>query len=254
MGKIDIAIYILLFIMIVIGFSKGFFKQVLSTANWLVSLILAILLVKPFSSLMIKTSLQATINTKIGTWIATKGDIFNIAYDPSGGNVQISEAISEGLKLPKFIADLIANGINFNVPEGTTLSDILAPSIGTIIMTVLSFVILFFGFLIIIKIVISLLNVVFDRGILGFVNKILGAALGLIKGAILISLAMLLVSILSGVLPSLNEFVITDLKLSQEGFSIGKYFYEHNPIIELFKGSFSFENILNYLNLTIMTI
>ena len=249
MGKIDIAIYLLILVLLLIGYFKGFFKQILTTANWLVSLVLAIILVKPFSLLMQKTTLQATINTKIGEWVASKGDIFNIAYDPSSGNAQISEAINESLKLPKFIADLIAGGISFDVPAGTTLVDVIAPAIGVIVMTVISFIILFVGLFIVLQIVIKILNIVFDRGVLGIFNKVLGALLGLVKGVILVSLIMLLVSILSGVIPSLNEFVIVDLKLGQEGFSIGKYFYEQNPLIELFKGSFSFDGILEYLNI-----
>ena len=50
------------------------------------------------------------------------------------------------LSLPKFIAEIIAKGINFDVPDGTTLADILSPAIGSIIMTVISFVILFIDF------------------------------------------------------------------------------------------------------------
>lgn len=249
MGIIDIVIYILLLAMIIIGFSKGFFKQILSAANWLVSLILAILLVKPFSSLMGKTALQVSINSKVTAWVASKGDLFTMPYDPSSGNAQISEAISEHLKLPKFIADMIASGIKFDVPDGTTLADLLGPAIGIIIMGILSFIILFIIFLIIIKIIVNLLNIVFDRGVLGLVNKLLGAALGLVKGLIIVSLAMLLVSVLSGVLPAVNEFLVSDLKLGTDSFSIGKYFYEKNPLVELFKGSFSFDSVTQYLKL-----
>ena len=101
---------------------------------------------------------------------------------------------------------------------------------------------------------INLLHVVFDRGVLGIANKLLGAALGLVKGLVLVSLAMLIVSILSGVVPSLNEFLITDLKLGEESFSIGKYFYEHNPLVELFRGSFRFDNILNNMNLNLYLV
>lgn len=249
MAKIDIGIYLLLLLMFLIGFSKGFIKQILSIANWFASLILAVLFVKPFSGLMAKTTLQTTINEKVISWIVSKGAIFQIPYDSSNGNAQISEAISEGLKLPKFIADIIAKGINFDVPDGTTLADILGPAIGSLIMTVISFFIIFIGSLIVIKIVISILDLVFDKGVLGLVNRLLGASLGLVKGLILVSLAMLFISILSGVIPSLNQFLINDLRLGEESFSIGKFFYEHNPIVELFKGSFKFDNIFGSLNL-----
>lgn len=252
MGKIDIAIYIILVLMVLFGYTKGFFKQVLSTANWLVSLILSFLFVKPFSKLMMRTPLQGTINSKIGDWISSKGGVFDIPYEPANGNEQIADAISNGLKLPKFIADAIAKGINFDVPDGTTLKDILVPSIGSIIMTIISFIILFIMLLLIIKLIVNLLNIIFDRGLLGFFNKILGAALGLVKSIIFISLAMLLLSTLASVIPSINDFVVSDLKLNESGFRIGKFFYENNILIEIIKGSFSFENIINYLRLMLI--
>lgn len=245
MGKIDIVIYILLLIMIFIGFSKGIIKQVLSTANWLVSLIGAFVLVKPFSKLMMKTPINDSVNKAITDWIATKGTALAVPYDPANSNEQIADAISQVLKLPKFIASIIAKGINISSTADLTLAEVLAPSITSVVITVLSFIALFIILLIVLKIIINLLNLVFDSGVLGLVNKLLGAALGLVKGALIISLIMLLVSVLSGVIPSLNEFLITDLKLGVESFSIGKYFYEKNPLLKLIEGSFSFDNLFS---------
>jgi len=247
MGKIDIVIWVILIFMATLGFFKGFFKQILSTANWLVSLIVAFVFVKPFSNLMMKTALSTNINQKVVNWIASKGEIFQIPYDPANANSQLSDAISNGLKLPKFIAEIIAKGIKIDIPEGTTLAEIIAPAISSIIITVISFIALFIFSYLVLKLIISILNLVFDSGILGFINRLLGASLGLVKGILFISIVMLLLSTLSSVIPALNEFLINDLKLNEETFSIGKFFYENNLLIELLKGSFSFDNILSNL-------
>lgn len=242
MGKIDIAIIIIALLFALIGLKKGFFKQLLSTANWFVSLILAFVLVKPVTNLLSDTNMAMSINTKIADWLATKGAVFTTPYDPSQPDA-MSEAITEILSLPKFIADLIVNNLNLDVPSGTTLGDYLTPVFGHIILTVISFAILFLGMFIVIKIIARLLDKLFKGGILGVFNKILGVILGLGKAFILVSVVMLVLSMISPLITSLNDFLISDLKLTEAGFGIGKYFYEENPMKLILKGTIDFDNI-----------
>jgi uncharacterized membrane protein len=160
--------------------------------------------------------------------------------EPGRIKEQIAQGISE-LGLPKFIAEAIASGINIGGAEGDmTLAEVLAPSIGSIILTVVSFIMLFILLMIILKIIFNLLNNVFDEGILGAVNRLLGGVLGLIKGGVLVSLVMLLLSTISGIIPALNNFLVADL---DSGIGIGKFFYENNPLLVLVKGSFNFKDI-----------
>jgi uncharacterized membrane protein required for colicin V production len=246
MGTIDLIIIGIIGLFLIIGIAKGFMKQILSAANWLIALIGSFLLIKPVSALVAQTALKATINTKVGDWIASKGALFSTTISTGQASQQLTEAISE-LGLPEFIAKAIVGGLDLSSVEGSTLAEVLAPTIGNIILTVLTFLALFILLMIICKVVFRLLNKVFDSGVLGVVNRILGAALGLVKGAVLVSLAMLLVSALSGLIPSLNDFLTADLRLGTEGFGIGKYFYENNPIMALIKGSFNFKDILEEL-------
>jgi len=244
MGKIDLVIYILILLFTLIGYSKGFMKQVLSTANWLVALIGAFVFVKPFSSLMLKTTLSTNVNNNIADWISTKGPSFSVLFDNDNATSQLTDAIGD-LGLPKFISSIIANQVDFSeIAESITLAEVLAPSIGNIVMNIISFVLLFFILFVLLKLIIALVNIVFEGGVLGIFNRLLGGALGFLKAALFISILMLVLSILSGVIPSINQFIVADLGLDSDGFSIGKYFYESNPLIRLIKGSFSFEEIL----------
>ncbi len=246
MGIIDIAIIAIILLFLLIGFFKGFMKQILSTANWLLALVGAFLLVKPISGLLTETAIQTTINNKIIDWIASKGALFSEVIQTGQASEQLTNAIS-ALGLPQFIANAIVNGLNLSSIEGKTLAEVLAPTIGNIVLTVFTFLVLFILIMIIIKIVFRLLNKIFDKGVLGIVNKILGSALGIVKGLVLVSLVMLLVSAVSGLIPSLNDFLVIDLKLDADGFGIGKYFYQSNPLVALIKGSFSFKEILEQI-------
>lgn len=243
MGKIDWIILCFTLFFVFLGFIKGFIKGVLSTANWLVSLLAPYFLAKPTARLLMKTSLYSNINLKVADWIASKGNTFSQPFDYVNYKDQLAEAIGE-LGLPRFIASLISGGINLNdAPAGMTLADVLAPAFSNIIITVIAAIVIFFLFLIFFKIIISLIDRVFKKGILGVVNRSLGAALGLVKAVIIVSVLMLLLSALSGVISSLNEFLVKDLHLESSGFGIGKFFYQQNPLIALFKKTFSFDNI-----------
>mgnify|MGYP000979486039 CR=1 FL=1 len=244
MGKIDLAIIIIILLFTLIGFAKGFMKQVLSVANWLLGLIGSFLLIKPFSALLSKTEISASINNKVADWIATKGDTFNQLVDYNRVDEQLAEAISE-LGLPKFIASAITGGFHMTGAEGDiTLAEALAPTLGSVILSVIAFILLFIILIILLKIIFKFLNSIFDDGVLGVVNKLLGGVLGLLKGAVMVSLIMLLLSVLSGIIPGLNNFLIADLRLESEGFGIGKFFYESNPLLALIKGSFNFKDLL----------
>jgi uncharacterized membrane protein required for colicin V production len=246
MGKIDIAIIIITLLFLLIGFFKGFVKQLLSTANWLVALIGSFLLVKPVTSLL-SGSLGQTINTKILDWISTKGEIFSLQM----GTLEEGQFTSglEALGLPGFIADIFSKlFVSGDLDASLTFGEALSRGIGNIVLTIILFVILFIILMIILKILTNILSNLFDSGVLGIVNKLLGGALGLVKAIVLISGAMLLASAIAGIIPSVQDFLTVDLNLGSTGFGIGKYIYENNPLLAILNGSFNFKDILNDLS------
>ena len=141
-----------------------------------------------------------SINGKVAAWIAAKGAAFNQPFDYTGYKEQLTNAISE-LGLPKFIASLISDGINISdAPADLTLAEVLAPAFSNIIVTMLAVIIIILFFMIVFKTIISLIGKLFNKGVLGTVNRILGAGLGLVKAYIFVSIIMLLISALSGII------------------------------------------------------
>jgi len=216
-------------------------KQVISMASWLVSLVGAFLLTKRASTWLSASRIGERINTKITAWIATF-PVFNVPFEAEHANEQLRDAITE-LGLPKFIAELIAKGVDFStVPNNFTLAEVLSPSITSVFITIITFIALLIMIFIVFKILGHFLNKLFSGKGLGLVNKILGSVLGLLKAALIVCVLMLVISAVAGMIPKVNAWVLADLA-TPGGLGMAKYIYESNPLVTLIEGSFNFDNL-----------
>lgn len=133
-------------------------------------------------------------------------------------------AALEAANLPAFMIDLIAD-IGIEAPAGTTLAAHFGVTIGAFVSLVLTGIILF----VLCKIVLSLVEKIFTAlvekvSLLGAVNGILGAAVGLLKG----SLFVLMVLAALALIPSMDITAFMD-----ETLFIGQL-YHNNPINYVF--------------------
>ena len=140
------------------------------------------------------------------------------AFTTSGLPSPLSKIASEFIKIDSF-------------SDGEFLSEAIAKSLGYLVLSIITFVVLFIVILIIIKILISVLDSLTKGGVLNVINRILGLALGLVKACVFICVCLFVISVLVKYIEPLNNFITNDLKLEVEGFGIGKYLYENNPLI-----------------------
>ncbi|MDD3349210.1 MAG: CvpA family protein [Bacilli bacterium] len=248
MGKIDIAILIILGIFALIGFAKGFIRQVLSFANLLVAIILAFVAVKPVSVFLSGTKLAPAINEKVVEFLASKGEIFTTLIPVGATNEVLAPAVDQ-LGLPGFIDKILINLVTIDeTTYGLTFSEVLAQKIGPMLLIVVSFIALVLVIFIIMKVLVHFIDsfVKNSKAISG-INKLLGFALGFAKAVIIVSLLMLALSALGGFFPSINEFMLTDMKIGLEGFGVGKFFYEKNPVLWVFDNFIDLNKIIDSL-------
>lgn len=248
MGKIDIVILIILGIFALIGFAKGFVRQVLSFANLLVAIILAFVGVKPVSVFLSGTKLAPAINEKVAEFLASKGEIFTTPIPNGATNEMLTPAMDQ-LGLPDFIDKMLLNLITIDETSyGLTFSKILAEKIGPTLLIVISFIALVLVIFIVMKLLVHFIDsfVKNSKAISG-INKLLGFALGFAKAVVIVSLLMLALSALGGFFPAINEFMLTDMKIGVEEFGVGKFFYEKNPVLWVFENVIDLNKILDSL-------
>ena len=161
------------------------------------------------------------------------GDVICSAIEESllgivGFDADVSEegliAALEGASFPPFLAELIAsNGVE--APAGTTLAAHISVTVGGFVTLVLTGILLF----LVCKIVLTLVEKIFTTlvskiAFLGVVNTILGALIGLIKGAITVCLIFSVLALFTS--PQISEFV------NQSIFA--HFIYNENPINYIF--------------------
>lgn len=233
-GIIDLIIIGLLILFALVGLAKGFLKQVLSLANGLVAVVLSSFLVSPVTKMLSNTSLALKLNDKFlgmivekypnsalieTSLITTKEELVN-AFSESGLSKILSKIAAEFIDITSF-------------SDGEMLSDAISKSVSYFILSIIVFILLALVIFIIIKILITILDSIAKNGILNVINRILGLLLGTARALLFVCICLFIVSLLVKFIEPLNTFIIDDLKLEVEGFGVGKYLYENNPLIIL---------------------
>ena len=231
MGIIDIVILSLFLVFMIIGYIKGFLKQLFLTFGWIVALVTATLLSKPAGNIMLGTSIGTKFTSTIFEWIASKGEIFTTVI-PEFSSEHMSSALTN-LDIPTFLHEFIIKMVDLSSYHNMSLADVIAPKIVTAILCSASFALIFIIVLIIVKVLAKLSSKIVKGSALGFFDGLLGAAWGGVKVTIFVSLVMLGLSFLS-TLPygqEINTWLANDMRLMDDSFGIGKIFFEHNPLL-----------------------
>lgn len=231
MGILDSVIVLSFLVFIIIGFIKGFIKQVFSTLGWIIALAAASLLSKPAGNMLFQTNVGIGINGAVYNWISSKGEFFTTSI-PQLTADHLGEALTK-LGVPSFLHGAVSNMIDVSAYQDICIAEIVSPKIAQFALVSVSFILIYLVVFIIAKIIASLAKKIVRGSALGFFDGLLGAAWSAVKVAFFVSLGMLLLSLVT-TMPfgaSVSEWITNDMKLLEEGFGIAKYFYEYNPII-----------------------
>lgn len=231
MGIIDTIIILLFILFIIIGFIRGFLKQVLNSLAWVIAMVASISLYVPASTFLLNTSLGSSLGDTIYKWIAGNGDLFTTPV-ASMTEEYLIQVLTE-LKIPNVFHNIIIGLIDFSDFQNISISEYLSPKITSILLMVISFIIIYLVVFIVVKILAKVFGNIVRGSALGFIDGTLGAIWGAIKVTILVSLFMLGLSFIV-TMPfgdAINEWITVDMKLTEEGFGIAKFFYENNPLL-----------------------
>ncbi len=171
------------------GFIECFFKFVSVT----VAIVAAILLSKMFISLLDD---WFGITTKFAdffenTFLKVKG--FETVISNEGLQAQLTEK-----NIPKFLIDLIIENFgNSDLPKDATIASVMGESVSKLAVSAIAFVVLFLGGLLVMKLLKKFLKLLASKiSILGTVDQLLGASVGLIEGFVLVSIVLSILSVL----------------------------------------------------------
>ena len=208
---VDLIILIIMVSSIFVGLKKGLISCIIDIAAVIVALILAILLCRPITNVVIEnTNFDESLATTISQNIPLSDTDFKVEANTN---------------LPEGIVNYI-NGITENV---NTSKEEAFNAIGVELASGIISVIVFIAIFVIVRLVLALIKVVskiIDKiPLLSQVNKVGGAVLGAIEGAIIIYAIFAVISMIAPVISNTNL-----LELIYNS-NIGSMMYNNNLVL-----------------------
>jgi len=209
---VDLIIIIIMVSSIFVGLKKGLISCIIDIAAVIVALILAIILCRPITNVVIEnTNFDESLATTISQNIPLSDTDFKVEANTN---------------LPEGIVNYI-NGITENV---NTSKEEAFKAIGVELTSGIISVIVFIAIFVIVRLVLALIKVVskiIDKiPLLSQVNKIGGAILGAIEGAIIIYAIFAVISMIAPVISNTNL-----LELIYNS-NIGSMMYNNNLVLK----------------------
>lgn len=141
-----------------------------------------------------------------------------------------------------FVAYLIASPISSLFVEAefyqNWVNTMGAGAAGTIIL-IICFAVCFLIVFILLKLIFKSLNNFVNSGkISGFINKLLGLVFGIVTSLALVCALLLIVYLMGQAVEPINDFLVSDLKLNSDDFTIGKMLLGYTvDLFDTVKGS-----------------
>lgn len=234
MGIIDIVLIVIMLITIIIGYKKGFMREVLNKFGILVIIGFSIMFSGQIA-LLLKTSNMFTIYSSIYNSLYNGIADKISAYSPSASTQEI---ISEAFGMNSFFAGIVANMIGST--DSTSIIEtieFIAESITNIFMNIIGFGMIFIIGMIILLILYSIAKGLRNSKVIRIIDGILGMALSSIVTLAFIFAVFALARWLMGFdwFPeAASNWIASDLCLSDPNtFRISKAIYENNVLVNI---------------------
>lgn len=194
---VDVIIVAALVLFTLIGLKKGFIKSVLDLFSWLVCILVAVFLAKYVARLINHIyNFDAFIGNKIAHALVKHNNYFALPAE------QFSSAPMPNLgALGTLTKAVFKNAANYG---NATIAEVVGKSLGRISMIIISGILVF----VLLRLILLLLNKLFkkitDIKILGWLNKLLGAAFGFIRAAAIVIILNIVLCFLT-LIPPVNK-------------------------------------------------
>lgn len=221
-----IGVLIFLLFMVLYGYKNGLVRLMLSLVATIVAFLISMMLMEPCET-FIKNNTPIYDNIK--EQMADYTDKYiSTELDFSSAEKQ-KETIQE-LKLPSAIRDKILKDSEKGetlVIDASSFNDYVSTSLTDIIVKALSLFILFIITKLILRIIISLLDIISRLPLVHEMNKLLGSVVGFVEGIFVIWILCLFVTVFSGT--NVGEMIMSAISSN----SILNYIYNTNILMKL---------------------
>ena len=241
---ITIDILTLIFLAIILlnlfmGLVRGFLKELISFFGFFLVLLGAFLLCKPIGGLF-NNLFGNAFASPIYNFLVGKSDQFAQVMTQEAANEALPSLLS-GIKVPSFLQAPIIKYVVGCIPAESpelAVGTYVANSMALLACSAIAFIAVAIVLIIVLVIITKLTKKINHVPVLGWLNKLLGALLGILAGIVVVAGIGSLISMMSG-MEFMQKFLVETLKVPLEDpnrWSFAKVFIE-NDLINMVIGS-----------------
>ncbi len=224
MNWLEIAAIALIIIMAIVGYIRGFVKMIVGLAAMVIALLASAFLAPQLSDYIInQTEIRNEISAQINAYLQEE---LGEKLEETAADAQL-DAIEE-LPLPDNIKTAIMenNTADTYVQMGVeTFSEYVSSYTAELVIDALSYIIVFLGIYIVLRVLFSLLNIVAHLPFLNGVNKMAGGVLGIVHAFVYIWIFFCLATAAMS-----SSFGQNVLSLTAQS-SLLTFLYQYNPLL-----------------------
>ncbi len=217
MNWLLIAVIVLLLGLTIIGYCRGFMKMLVSMAALLLTLGITWYAAPKVAEVLERhTPIYDTVKTQINNYMTTEvekqvnqlyGDTIEKIEGMQGNEMlnhltdEQEKTIIEMLPIPKALQEKLVqnnNADNYDIMGVVTFCDYLSSAIADLVLQAITIVITFLFSIIMIRLAIFALDIISKIPVIHGVNKLAGAALGLVEGFFLLWIIFMIITAASG--------------------------------------------------------
>lgn len=233
---VDGILALLILIFAIVGCKKGLTGQIGGFLILVGSLVLAFLFYKLIAGYVGGVGFISSIEGSLLSWMNGKGELFTTNMHDAGEE-GLRQALSS-VNIPGFITNTIIKMIDFDNLPDKTIAEYMAPLMFKYICYAIAFLLIFIVSLIVLSIVIKMLKNLMEKvKVIGFLDKVIGLAIGVAKVTIFIWLVFYGLSMLSTI-PAVSDVVSNIVDNYIMTSYIGKFLYENNFVVTLISKMF----------------
>lgn len=227
LGVIDIILILLAVLVCLLGYKKGFLKKAIGLVSFIVAVIVAFAFCSQLAGLFQKNEI---IYPSIYQSVYQNITATEAFRNPDATVVDLLTAI----KIPKFIAQMLANAIDSTKMASEMAADI-AHYMAKSALNVICFFILFFGVFVVALLLKIISGILRKSKLIRVVDGLFGIVL---YGCLFILVVEIIFTILHYCIGNewfhaAEKFLEVDMQLNSNRFRISKYIYEHNTVYEI---------------------
>lgn len=233
MDLISIVFIAVIILFIIIGIIKGFAASVIDFLGQIIILILAYLLTNVLTPIVANISIFTNFKSSIYNALLDFNPLFGELFYKDNPEA-INQAV-QSLKIPSIISPFISNEIIKIIPnEGIIIGEAISSLLIQIICSIICFALLY----LVLRLTLVLIKKLFKSIIsnikpINKIDRLLGAVLGLFIGIISVNIICLILTLTMSIplLEEFNLFVINQMQLNSDTWTLSKYMYQNNLLL-----------------------